>query len=307
MLSNADLYGAGNDGIAVIGGVWDYDNLNQSPNLLVAAPFRVPKKFDPNFHFGDIFRFDRITNLIVRGVTFRNPTTYSCHLTRAVHFRVDDIRFDFTTWNPQPLNMDGIHLDGGCRYGRISNLHGTCFDDMVALNANDGCCSAYEGPISDIDIDWLYADWTHRGVRLLSTDPLSPVRRVTIRNIHIKTYRNAVALTHFFPDRPGRGTFDAIVVRDCFASSAPPPDFPQVNDGTAWPIVWVQKGCDVGNLVIENLCRHETYSARAPTIQVDDAARVEVMSVRNCRQTRSIDASPEFFRGQANVGELSVR
>ena len=168
------------------------------------------------------------------------------------------------------------------------------------------CCAAYEGEISDVDIDGLYADQTHRGVRLLSTDPHAPVRRVTIRNIHIRTYRNAVALTHFFPDRPGRGSFDAIVVRDCFASSAPAPDFSHVNTGAVWPMVWVQNGCDVGSLVVENLCRHETHSAKAPTIQVDDGALVETMSVRNCRLTRSIEASPEFFRGRSNVGTLSV-
>ena len=52
--------------------------------------------------------------------------------------RVDDLTFDYTTCNPIFLNMDGVHLDGWCHHGKISNLRGMCFDDMVALNAADG-------------------------------------------------------------------------------------------------------------------------------------------------------------------------
>ena len=60
------------------------------------------------------------------------------------------------------LNMDGVHLDGWCHHGKISNLRGTCFDDMVALNANDGQCAQEEGDITDIDIDFT-GRWTQTG------------------------------------------------------------------------------------------------------------------------------------------------
>ena len=52
--------------------------------------------------------------------------------------------FDFNHGHPWALNMDGVHFDGCCHHLRIANLRGTCFDDMVALNANDGICSPEE-------------------------------------------------------------------------------------------------------------------------------------------------------------------
>ena len=295
----------GNRGISVVGGIWDYDNLNQSPNPIAQDSSRHPKAFDRSFHLGCIFRFDRVDGLTVRGVTFRNPTTYSCQLTRVSNFTVKDIVFDFRTWNPIPLNMDGIHLDGGCNHGRIANLRGTCFDDMVALNANDGFCSAFEGEISDIEIDGLHSDFTHRGVRILSTG--APVRRVRIRNLDIKTYRNALAITHFFPERPARGVFGDISICDSSASAAPEPKELRRKSPSAAPMIWVQAGCDVSRLEIRNFSRTETCCANAPTISIDKGARIDTLVVRDCRQENKVDGKMTFLdkRGDVRVFESS--
>ena len=304
MVQNAN-WQRGDRDIVVSGGIWDYDNVNQRSfrDRKAASAF-----VDSNNTFR-IFRFDTVERLTVKDLTFRNPTTYSCQLTRVKHFAVENIFFDFDSWSRwEPINMDGIHLDGGCCFGRISNLRGTCFDDMVALNANDGYCSAFEGAITDIDIDGLYSDFTHRGVRLLSTG--APVKRVTIRNLHLKTYRNGVALTHFFSDRPTRGVFDDIAVRDCAVSATNPPK----ELGAAyynWPMLWVQKGCDVGRLTVDGFSRAETFSAKAPTVSVEEGATVERLSIRNCRQVNGTPDRLVFLSLKGEVksfdfGEVSL-
>ena len=251
--------------------------------------------------FGNAFFFVNIKGFRFRNLTIRNPVTYAFHICRVTDFEVSHIRFDFTTENPIKGNMDGIHLDGGCRHGRIANLRGRGFDDMVALNANDGICSAYEGEISDIDIDGLHADKTHRGVRILSTG--APVRNVSIRNVHISTYRNLVALTHFFPDRETRGIFDNIVIRDSSVSAAPEPE-ELGGKYRAWPMIWVEKGCDVGQLVIDNVVRRETYSAEDPTIGIEPGAKVEKLVVTNCRQVNGTAGELVFLSQEGEVGVL---
>ena len=59
------------------------------------------------------------------------------------YFTVENIRFDQNLGNPFAENMDGVHVDGGCHYESIRNVQGTCYDDIVALNAND----CYDGPL----------------------------------------------------------------------------------------------------------------------------------------------------------------
>ena len=293
-------YETGDVGIAVTGGRWEYDNVLQQGNRILSQP---TKAYSRDFDRGCIFIFDKVDRLAVRSVTFANPVTYSCQLTRTTNFTVEDITFDFTKWNPKPINMDGIHLDGGCRHGRIANLRGRCFDDMVALNANDGICSAYEGEISDIDIDGLHAERTHRGVRILSTG--APVRNVTVRNVRISTYRNLVALTHFFSERKTRGIFDNIAIRDSNVSAAPQPE-ELGGKWRSWPMVWVETGCDVGQLVIDNVCRRETYSAEDPTVGVEPGARIEKLVIRNCRQVNEAPGDLVFLSQRGDVGTVEL-
>ena len=297
--------------IAVTGGVWDYANLDQGRNPIC---FPVNKElpdgsvstgvFKRDFHLGCIFRFENVKRLFINGLTFRNPTTYSCQLTKVNHFSVQDISFDFDTWNPIRLNMDGIHLDGGCHHGRIVNLRGTAFDDMVALNACDGLCTSFEGPITDIDIDGLYSDYTHRGVRILSTDPSCYVKRVSVRNVHIATYRNIVAITHFFSERHTRGYFDSITIRDVSGTCAAEPSGKPSPD--IWPLVWVQAGCDVGQLIIDNVFREEVFRADVPTIGIDEGATVEKLIIRDCRQVNKTKDTLTFFCNKGDVKQVKT-
>ena len=91
--------------------------------------------------------------------------------------------------------MDGIHLDGGCRRGRIIDLSGTTHDDLVALNADDVWCAQTCAEISDILVDGIRTDCAHSAVRMLSAP--NPVRRVTIRNVFGCFYCYGIGFTQY--------------------------------------------------------------------------------------------------------------
>lgn len=308
MIENRGYVGGSDKRIAITGGIWDMANLDQSPNpqqygrLKPPKPSPMPPQHENDFFFGMAMRFSNVEGMSVRGVTVRNPTSYGMAFCKTSYFLVDDVSFDYTTWNPIPLNLDGVHFDGHCHHGKISNLRGTCFDDLVALNANDGQCAQEQGPITDVDIDGVYADYCHSAVRLLSTG--AELKRVTIRNVHGNFYTYAVGLTHFFPKRP-RGVFDDIVISDVFSAKVFSPEGIGVNSRTNFPPIWVQGPVDVGNLAIRNLSRDERNLSVA-TIRVDKEAVVGHLTVRDCKMVNRLDRPIQFFDLKGKVEKLTA-
>ena len=303
MLENR-AYREGRDArLAVTGGIWDADNLSQTGNFqqIPGGRARAPKSFAPDFFIGMAMRFNHVEEMRVSGVTVRNPVSYGIAFGHASYVVVEDISFDYATWNPIPLNMDGVHFDGCCHHLRVANLRGTCFDDMVALNANDGICSPEEGPIHDVDIDGLYCAYCHSAVRMLSAG--APLGRVTVRNVHGHFYCYTVGLTHYFPQKP-RGRFDDIVIGDVFSAKAlVPPECGGADYRGPMEIVHLQGPIDVGNLVVERLYRDEDCLPAA-TIGVDGQATVENLVVRDCRQTNRLDKPIDFLSIRGRVDKL---
>ena len=303
MLENCS-YRAGtgtNAFVAVTGGIWDMDNRNQCGNFMQIPELEksAPKEFDPDFFFGMSMRFCHVDHLTVRGVTVRNPVNYGIEFGHVSYVTADDITFDYRQGNPKLLNMDGLHFDGFCHHLRITNVRGTCYDDMIALNANDGMCSPEEGPISDVDIDGLYCGYCHSAVRLLSAD--APISRVTIRNVHGNFYVSAVWLTHHFANRSAPGRFDDIVISDVFAAKAiPPPDV----DGPwrrSLPLIYVQGVANIGSLVIERIFRDER-TLSAPTFGIDKReTHVAGLVIRDCRMTNRLGGPIWFFDNKGAV------
>ena len=294
--------------VAVTGGVWDLDNVNQSPNphqgrhCKPPREIRCPDHFERDFFRGEIFCFDKVEDLTIKGVTMMNPTTYAIQLTRTSYFLVDDVTFDFRTWNPIRLNMDGVHLDGGCHHGKISNLRGTCYDDLVAVNANDGICAAYQGDITDLDIDGVYADYCHSAVRLLSNG--TNVKRITIRNVHGNFYTYAVGFTHYFPQRP-RGVFDDIVVEDVFAAKVFLPEEIGVNSRVKFQPIQFQGPIDCGTITLRNLSRDER-NIPVETIGIDPKATIRHLTVRDCKMVNRMEVPIRFIVGRERVEKLTL-
>ena len=308
MIENRGYVGGSDRRIALTGGIWDMANLDQSPNpqqyrrLNPPKPSPMPERHENGFFFGMAMRFSNVEGMTVRGVTVRNPTSYGIAFCKTSYFLVDDVTFDYTTWNPIPLNLDGVHFDGHCHHGKISNLRGTCFDDLVALNANDGQCAQEEGPITDVDIDGVYADYCHSAVRMLSTG--AELKRVTVRNVHGNFYTYAVGLTHFFPKRP-RGCFDDIVISDVFAAKVYSPEGIGVNSRTNYPPIWVQGPVDVGSLTIRNLSRDERNIPVA-SIRVDKAVTIGRLTVRDCKVINRMEKPLAFFDVRGKVSTSTV-
>lgn len=303
MLENRSYRGGLDRRIAVTGGIWDADNVHQTGNFMQMPECRqsAPKAFDPDFFIGMAMRFNNVREMRLSGVTIRNPVTYGAAFGHAEFVVVEDIAFDYGTWNPIPLNMDGIHFDGCCNHIRISNLRGTCFDDMVALNANDSICSPEEGPIHDVNIDGLQAGYCHSAVRMLSAGV--PLSRVTVRNVHGRFYTYCIGLTHYFPDKP-RGRFDDIVISDVFASKADvPPECGGASFRNPMDIIHIQGSVDVGNLSVTHLFRDETCLP-SPTIGIDRKATVRNLAVRDCRMFNGLDRPIPFIANPGNAAKL---
>jgi hypothetical protein len=294
--------------ITVSGGIWDFANLDQSPNpqqygrLVPPRPSPLPNAHEYDFFFGMAMRFSNLTHATFEHLTIRNPTSYGLALCKTSYFLVNDISFDYTTWNPIALNMDGVHCDGFCHHGRISVLRGTCFDDLVALNANDGQCAQTEGPIHDIDIDGIYAEYCHSAVRLLSAG--KDLRRVTIRNVHGNFYTYVVGLTHYFPEKP-RGTFDDIVISDVFASKVLAPDSLGVYSRTNYPPIWIQGPVDVGRLTVRNFAREER-NVSVSTLRVDSMAKVRHLDLNGIRMENHMDRPIQFLDIRGHVDRLTM-
>ena len=276
LAANRDLDN-GNKSITIIGGIWDMDNVHQAPNpwwRQFCSPPQMPEKHKPyarERYMGHAFYFESVKGFRFSGVTIRNPVTYAFHICRVSDFTVENVTFDFTTCHPVRGNMDGIHLDGGCRHGRIAHIRGTAFDDMVALNANDADCAAHQEAISDIEIEDIQADYCHSAIRFLSVDV--PVERVVARNIRGYFYAYAIGFTHYFPQRSEMGHFTDISITDVKVGKATPlAEFP-------WAI----------------------YARKIPTVFYDENIHLTNVHVDDFEVLPALKELPEPFRSKEGV------
>ena len=62
--------------------------------------------------------------------------TFCLRMAYMTYFTVENIRFDQNLGNPTAENMDGVHIDGGCRFGSVRNVQEACYDGVVATNVD---------------------------------------------------------------------------------------------------------------------------------------------------------------------------
>ena len=272
---------AGDHHISVEGGIWDYNNQEQHPHSRY-APHKIYQKIpapyaedDPrgkgvpyysSYYNGRIMRFYGVSFISVRNITYKDPVMYCVEFGYVDHFTVENIRFDFNYGNPVPINMDGVHVDGGCHYGYIHNIQGTAYDDMVALNADDGLT----GDITDIEIDGVFGTDSLRGVRLLSTH--SRVERISISNVFGTYYQNPVSLTFYHYKETTRGIMDHISIKNILASNAPRLPIYQKSENYQFAFLFIDSGLDIGSVRVENIGRHETLG--------------DIETIRICKNTK---------------------
>ncbi|WP_304433225.1 glycosyl hydrolase family 28 protein [Acutalibacter muris] len=283
------------ENISVSGGIWDFNNLGQAPN-----PMRIPPE-DGNYeavtHF--IFYFENVKNLYLGGLTIKDPTIFASTFDHVEQFTVQDITFDFNFGNPNATNMDGIHLNGGCRFGRITNLKGACYDDMVALNADEG----RGGPIEDIQIDGLFCEGCHSAVRLLSRG--WPVRRVHISNVYGTFFQYCVGVTRYSDD--GReGVFDQLHLSDIYASKAPRLPVHGKEGGYVYALIWIEGGLAIDNLQIDHMHRREAVTS-IPTLSILPGASIRVLGMEHISQENATGEPVPLILNQGNIDTLYLR
>ena len=171
-----DLYSpdAPCENISVEGGIWNFNNKEQNANPLSTG------RYEPEGYAGFIMLFYNVRGLRLSSLTLKDTCTFGVTLDRVSYFKISDITFDYNDGNPAQSNMDGIHLNGNCHLGSIEGLFGTCYDDIVALNAEEGS----RGPITNVDVRGIYTVGSYSAVRLLSASPACAIRNVHISDVH---------------------------------------------------------------------------------------------------------------------------
>ena len=205
--------------------------------------------------------------------------------------------FEQTQGNPTLENMDGIHVDGHCRFGLIRNVQGTCYDDIVALNANDG----YDGPIEDIEIDGVFGEHSLRGVRLLSTK--SPVSRITVSNVFGTFYQNCISLTYYNPRTGIRGRMSHIVLENIFGENAERKPEYRKKPEYEFSYVWVDSDLDIDHLSISGLYRTE-HLGDIETVRILPGTRIDTLSLSNVQFRNETGKPAALLRNDGSIGKL---
>ena len=302
------------ENICVDGGIWDFNGINQVGNphhfaygeenktsyeRLQAMNFPGYKEAIslPDTYTGFCMRFCRITNLILKNITFKNPVCYAVDMTWIHDFTVSDIIFDYYAASPKLWNMDGIHVEGNCKNGVIRNLKGACHDDLVALTADDG---GTWGPIENIVIDGIFSQNTHSAIRLLSHG--EPLRNITITNVYSSSYRYAIGLTKYHGGPEERGVYENITIENCNLSNCE--GTPDVRG--AWAPILIQNYIDIDNLVIRNISRTENYSNR-PTVELQPETTVNNMVLDNIHLYNKTNGATKPLLLQGKIKHLTKK
>jgi hypothetical protein len=289
------LCGSHLENVVIDGGKWDMQNTLQAPNPLITNTFGEIKHDDMDERYlGVAMRFFDITNFTFKNITLRNPVTFGVQLAEIFKFTIDSITFDYDRGNPILGTMDGVHLESGCRFGRITNLKGKTFDDLLAINADD----FYHGDITDISVDGIFSDGGQSAIRFLSVT--SAVKRISIQNIFGTFYQYCIGISKYYSlgDKTKRGQYDMISLRNIYASkNYRYPDF-YTAESYVYPIIYIEKELDIKNLVIRELHRREAET-NVETILVDSDTVIDDFCIEDCSYENQVGNAPFLVnRGQ---------
>lgn len=295
------------ENIKIDGGIWDMNHNNQEPN-----PYHFPDKngkiwydyvketgFDKTtskvlapLYSGHCMRFCNIRRLVIKNLTIKNPVVYGIQMAYIEDFDVSDIFFDYTEGSPKLWNMDGIHIEGGCKNGTVRNLKGACHDDLVAITTDD---SLY-GPIKNITVDGIFAEHCHSAVRLLSHN--IPLENIKISNVYGSFYIYCIGLTNYYYKEGLRGKMKNIIIENVAASTCV--GTKDVHGGNH-PFIWVDREMNVEGLSISNVSREESFS-KIPFIRIDKNSTVKRLRLSNLYQKSLLDEKITLLD---NLGEIT--
>ena len=278
--------------IEICGGIWNYNNKNQNPNPLSCG------RYEPEGYTGLCFLFYNVKNLRISSLTIKDPANFAVTLDTVSYFNVYNISFDFNDGNLYQSNMDGIHLCGNCHHGNIENLFGTCYDDIVALNAEEGS----RGPISDITVKGIYTENSYSAVRLLSASPECAIRNVHISDIFGTFYHFGICFMPVYKTGK-RGLYENITINNMYAgkSSRDLVKFYLVHKYRKYAIIDIEGGIDVKNLSISDVHRREFVDGTVPTLQFAQNAIIENLFLENISAENFTEEDMPFVINNAEI------
>jgi hypothetical protein len=277
---------------------------NQGQSLAEYQKTRIWKgTYDPARYLGVLMRFNRVKRLTLRGLTLKDPVTFSTQLGNLEEFTIEDITFDH---NLKRTNMDGIHVHGNSRHGRITNLKGATNDDLVALNADDaGIFEMSRGPIEDVAVDGLWAKDGYTAVRLLSAG--SPIRRIRLANI-FGTYRyNAVSFTNHKVHPGTASTFEDISIHGMFCgkSSMGMKADPSQPGNSNLSLIWIDAPAVVHGLTLSDIRRTETVWPAA-TLFVEPGATIKALQLTQATVLNRTPGPLDLLVNRGTIENLSL-
>ena len=300
--------------ICIDGGIWDFNNLGQEPN-----PYWFPGKDGKTYwermnitreqsttlhakltqfvdaYSGMCMRFCRIKNFTFKNLTLRNPCVYGCQLGFIENFTIENITFDYTVGNIKVYNMDGVHIEGGCKNGHITNLKGTCHDDLLAITSDDGLY----GPIENITVDGIFAENCHSAVRLLSHG--IPVKNIHIRNVFGSYYVYAIGITKYHGGEEERGIMSNITLENITVRAA---ETHKDIFARHCPMIWVQNGLDIEDLTIRNVVREEDCYPSA-LFQLEENSTIKRLHMEDIVQKNLLGKPLPFIVVDGNVEDYT--
>jgi len=279
--------------IEVTGGIWNFNNLEQRPNPL----WRGGDYSGNYWGFGMLFY--GVHGFRLANMTFKDPINFCVNMDRVNDFTVENIDFDFNYGNPTAVNMDGIHADGNCHHGVIRNLKGACYDDMVALNADEGS----DGPISDVEISGIYAELSHSAVRLLTVR--NELTNIHIHDVYGTYYQYCVGLTRFYYKKEGVGCYRGIRIDNIYAAKSKRYSIFKKDGGYVFPLIWVDRDLHVYDLTVEDVHRCEENIA-IPTVFVSANTTVDSLNLGRIFTENRLDTDFPVFENQGTVKCLTA-
>ncbi len=281
------------ENIEIRGGIWNFNNSEQLGNP------EQTKIFEPYGYTGDGMLFYGVRGLTLGDMTFKDPTHYGALLDRVEYFTVENLVFDYNYGNPNAVNMDGIHLNGNCHYGLIRNLKGACYDDLVALNAHEGS----RGPITNIEIDGLFAEDCHSAVRLLTV--YDDVKSIRISNVYGTYYQYCIGLTKYYPGET-TGRFKSITLDGIHASKAERLPIYAKGNSYVYPLIWLQSDTAVESLRIRDLCREE-YTTPVETIHIGAHTTVKSLTLDCITSENHTGSAMPLIVNNGSIERLTLR
>ncbi len=276
------------ENIEVCGGIWNCNNLGQRPNP------QQSNIYDGYSGFGMLFY--NVKNIKIHSLTVKDPVTYAINLDCTSYFTVEDICFDFNYGNPCAVNMDGVHVNGNCHYGLIQNLYGTCFDDMVALNADEGI----SGPITNVEVSGIKAENSHSAVRLLAC--AEKIENIHIHDVYGTYYQYCIGLTKYYQREP-IGHFEGITIDNVFASKADRLSVYQKDGTYVYPLIYMENDVTIKDVSISNVRRKEK-STPVATLYLGHNACAESISISRVSVENKTGKKMPMFVNNGSIKEL---